>query len=81
MVPKSPIEHPSRHHSVLTDALFQVDLQVQDIDSVVDILINQPYFILPYRNYLSNSGRRPVYTRNDCGIFCTVANLSTKPTE
>ena len=50
IVPKSPIEHPSRHQSVLTDAFFQVDLQVQDIDSAVDILIIQPYFILPLRN-------------------------------
>ena len=34
MVPKSPIEQPNRHQRVLTDAFLQVDLQVQDIDSV-----------------------------------------------
>ena len=28
MVPKSPIEHPNKHQSVLTLALFQVELQV-----------------------------------------------------
>lgn len=32
IVPKSPIEHPKRHHKVLTEALLQVCLHFQEIE-------------------------------------------------
>ena len=32
IVPKSPIEHPKRHHKVFTEALLQVCLHFQEIE-------------------------------------------------
>jgi len=35
IVPKSPMEQPSKHHNVFLEAVFHVGLQVQEIDSLI----------------------------------------------
>ena len=36
IVPKSPIEQPRRHQRVFTEAFFQVDLHLHEIEESID---------------------------------------------
>ena len=57
MVPKSPIEQPSKHHKVFNLAFFQVDLHFQEIELIINLETHSLHQILGYR-FLLISQRR-----------------------
>ena len=52
MVPRSPIEHPNKHHEVFFALLFHVCLQRQLKVDKARLINKIPYFLLHYYSYL-----------------------------